>query len=111
MEKKTTKKEQYTSACEIYVLEELKEMKELNKELTQENIDLRTKYKYLYELVMNALKTVEIDTTSSETFNHLKLLGNYVISYYKDKGKNSENEQEFLDLIAFTKRQVKRIGE
>ena len=112
MANKTTKTKTTTtlvSACEQYVVEELKQAKEeLAKTLGNvgrlrlENEALFNKHQELLNKVVKGLKAITFDTTGN-TFDCLKIDDMFALSYYKQRERNSQRLNDFLDLIEYVK--------
>ena len=108
MAKETTKKQTKTttpmiSACEQYVVEELKKAQKELEQVKRDLFELQKRHIKLVDLVVSGVKALELEDESSLTFKYIKIGGQYGCSIYQDKNRNSQEENDFIALVEYGK--------
>jgi len=101
MENKTKKVATIRSACEEYVVEELKQAKKLNDNLTRANFDLankvdkeHTKWLLLLDLIKTALNSErESYVEHNDNLVSVYVCERYIGLYLENQTENKEDEQ------------------
>lgn len=98
MAKETTKKNTI-SACEIYVLEELKQAKKELEEIKVAFSDLERKHISLLKLIERATKGFEIKSDENKEYDFVYFNNSYMFVLDKDLTKEDKKVQALISLI------------